>query len=317
MTENTVSVAIIGAGDIGRGWAALCVAAGWPVAIFDHEAAATAGAADEIATRARRLVALDRALAGDVEQGIRSLRVARSLLRACEDAQWIIEAVPEDLLTKQKLFETLESVGPAARLATSSSSALLPKDIAALCRRPDRCLIAHPLNPPELIPLIELVPGPQTDGALVEVLKAWLRLLNRIPVTVLKPVPGFVAGRIAAAVWREAIDLVLSGVVDVDDLDRAVSVGPALGWAAAGPHLTYHLAAGSRGVTGFLQQLLGTFEGVWGNLATWSKLEPEQQRQLVQAIGKTYNEQVEQIRDARDRRLAGILKGLEQSRQGG
>lgn len=316
MTEGKVSVAVIGTGDIGRGWAALCVAAGWPVAIFDHEDAASETAPAEIAARAERLVSLDRAVPGDVEQGVRSLRVGRSLLQACDEAQWIIESVHEDLMTKQKLFEAFESVAPNAKIVTSSSSALLPKDISARCRRPDRCLIAHPLNPPELIPLVEVVPGPRTDSTTVEVLKAWLRLLNRIPVTIKKPVPGFVAGRIAAAVWREAIDLVLTGVIDVDDLDRAVSVGPALGWAAAGPHLTYHLAAGDKGVTGFLQGLLGTFEGLWASAPTWSKLEPQQQRQLTHAIEKAYEGQIEQIRKARDRRLAGILKGLEQSKQG-
>jgi ketoreductase RED1 len=172
------------------------------------------------------------------------------------------------------------------------------------------------LNPPELIPLVEIVPGPYTEGPVIEELKGWLRALNRIPVTIRKPIPGNVAGRMAAAVWREAIDLVLKGVIDVDDLDRAVSVGPALGWAAAGPHLTYHLAAGSRGVSGFLQQLLGTFENLWSDLPNWSRLEPEQQRQLIHAIERAYSGHVEQIRGARDRRLAGILRGLEQSREG-
>src|SRR6267143_1610356 len=228
MDEGKVSVAVIGTGDIGRGWAALCVAAGWPVAIFDTEGASVETAPAEIAERAQRLATLDRAVAYEVEDGIKTLRMARSLLQACEGAQWIIESVHEDLITKQKLFESFESVAPRAQIVTSSTSAMLPKDIAARCRRPDRCLIAHPLNPPELIPLIEVVPGPQTDSTTVEVLKAWLKLLNRIPVVIRKPLPGFIAGRIAAAVWREAIDLVLTGVIDVDDLDRAVSVGPAL-----------------------------------------------------------------------------------------
>jgi carnitine 3-dehydrogenase len=316
MTDSQVSVAIIGAGDIGRGWAALCVAAGWPVWIFDHEAGAVESATTEIAERARRLVSLDRALFTDVDEGLRSLRVGRSLLQACEEAQWIIEAVPEDLITKQKLFATLESVAPGARMVTSSSSGHLAKDIAARCRRPDRFAIAQPMNPPELIPLVEVIPGPQTDGALLDLLRGWLRALNRVPVIIRKPVPGNVAGRMAAAVWREAIDLVLTGVIDVDDLDRAVSVGPAIGWAAAGPHLSYHLAAGRRGVTGFLQHLLGHFEHLWSSLATWSHLEPEQQRQLVGAIERAYAGKIEQIRVSRDRRLAGILRGLEQARQG-
>jgi 3-hydroxypropionate dehydrogenase (NADP+) len=314
MTDGKVKVAVIGAGDIGRGWAALCVAAGWPVALFDNETAIIQEARADIAARARRLVGLDRATYEDVDEGLQSLNMARSLLQACGEAQWIIESATEDLITKQKLFEAFESVAPGARVVTSSSTGLLPKDLVARCRRPDRCLIAHPLNPPELIPLVELVPGPQTDPALVEVLKGWLRALNRMPVTIRKPVPGNLAGRMAAAVWREAIDLVVTGVVDVEDLDRAVSLGPALGWAAAGPHLTYHLAAGRRGVRGFLQQLLGTFEGLWTTLPTWSRLDPEKERQLVSAIERAYEGQIEEIRGARDRRLAGILRGLEQSR---
>jgi 3-hydroxybutyryl-CoA dehydrogenase len=123
-----------------------------------------------------------------------------------------------------------------------------------------------------------------------------------------------VVGRITAAVWRECIALVLEGVIDVDQLDRAVSLGPALGWAAAGPHLTYHLAAGDGGVTLFLQQLLGSFEGWWGQLATWQRLEPEQQRALTQSIERAYKSNIEQLREARDRRLGAILRVLEQAR---
>jgi 3-hydroxyacyl-CoA dehydrogenase len=135
-----------------------------------------------------------------------------------------------------------------------------------------------------------------------------------MPILVKKAVPGYVVGRIAAAVWRECIDLVLQGVIDVDELDRAVSLGPALGWAAAGPHLTYHLAAGDGGVTLFLQQLLGSFESWWGQLATWQRLEPEQQRALIHSIERTYNDKIELLREARDRRLGGILRTLEQAR---
>lgn len=315
MTGAQVQVAVVGVGDIGSGWASLCVSAGWPVVLFDNSAQALDGAPAIIAGRARALAYLGRAQEEEVERGIARLRVARSLLQACKDAQWIIEAIPEDLLAKQRLFEALESVAPGARLVTSSSSGLKIKDIAARCRRPDRCVVAHPLNPPELIPLVELVPGPDTDGTLLELLKGWLRALGRIPVVIKKPIVGNVAGRIAAAVWREAIDLVLKDAIEVDDLDRAVSVGPALGWAAAGPHLTYHLAAGERGVASFLQSLLATFENYWSDLASWSRLEPEDQQRLIRMIEKTYAGQISDIRRARDRRLAAILRALEEARR--
>lgn len=314
MSSAQVRVAVVGTGDVGRGWAAMCVAAGWPVAIFDTHTDALNGAPDEIGRRARALVEMGRAGPEDVESGIASLTVGRSILQACDEAQWVIEAGPEDLKSKQRIFETIESVAGKARAVTSSSSGLTPTDIAARCTRRDRCFVVHPQNPPELIPLVELVTGPETDKALVEVVKGWLHALGRIPVLIKKPVAGNVANRIAAAVWREAIDLVLTGVIDVEDLDRAVSVGPAIGWAAAGPHLSYHLASGDRGVSGFLQRLLKTFEEIWADLPTWTSLEPEEQRKLIHLIEKAYDESVAVIRPARDRRLAGILRGMEEAR---
>lgn len=175
--------------------------------------------------------------------------------------------------------------------------------------------MAHPLNPPELIPLVEVVPGERTAPAALERAASYLRALGRFPIRLNRSVPGYVVGRIAAAVWRECIDLVLNGVIDVDELDRAVSLGPALGWAAAGPHLTYHLAAGEGGIQIFAQRLLSSFEGWWGDLATWSRLEPAQQRALAQAIERAYRGKLDQLRDARDRRLSAILRGLEESRE--
>jgi 3-hydroxyacyl-CoA dehydrogenase len=314
MATGQVRVAVIGTGDVGRGWAAMCVAAGWPVAVFDSDAKALDGAPHEIAGRARALVDMGRAEQAGLDAGLAEMMVGRSLLEACREAQWVIEAGPEDLKVKQKLFEAIESVADKARAVTSSTSALRAGDVAARCVRQERCLVAHPLNPPELIPLVEVVAGPMTDHAMVEVVKGWLHALGKYPVEIKKPVPGNVANRIAAAVWREAIDLVLEGVIDVDDLDRAVSLGPGIGWAAAGPHLTYHLAAGERGVAGFLQHLLRTFEMLWEDLPTWTKLEPEQQRKLIGLVEKAYAEKVSIIRPARDRRLHEIMRALEQAR---
>jgi len=311
-------VAVIGAGEIGVGWAALCASAGWPVAMFDMNPRTTERASTEVPRRARALVALDRATQGMVERGLLEFTQARSLLQAVKDADWVVEAIAEDPVAKQKLFESIELVASPDALLTSSSSSLPPHDIFSRCRRLDRCLVAHPLNPPELIPLVEIVPGERTTPAAVERALDYLRALGRMPILIRKPVPGYVVGRIAAAVWRECIDLVLQGVIDVPDLDRAVSLGPALGWASAGPHLTYHLAAGDGGVTAFLQHLLASFEQLWeGNLAAWQKLEPAQQRQLTQAIEKAYAGKVEMLREARDRRLSAILRALEQSRAAG
>ena len=147
-------VTVIGAGDIGCGWAALCVAAGWPVTLFDASAQGLERAEAEVPQRARALVEQGRASQGIVERGLLEFVQARSLLQAVKDADWVAEAISEDLLAKQRLFESIEQVAGHEALLTSSSSGLPPGDIFARCRRQDRCLVAHPLNPPELIPLV-------------------------------------------------------------------------------------------------------------------------------------------------------------------
>ena len=307
-------VAVIGAGDIGVGWAALCASAGWPVAIFDANAQTMERAVEEVERRTRALVAHDRAPEGIVERGLRDLQQATSLAEAVQDADWVIEAIHEDVVAKQKLLQAIDQAASGDALISSSSSGLPPTEIFGRVRRLDRCLVTHPLNPPELIPLVEVVPETRTSPASMSRAVEYLRALGRFPIVLKKAVPGYVVGRVAAAVWRECIDLVLRGVISVDQLDRAVSLGPAIGWAAAGPHLTYHLAAGEGGIRSFTQHLLASFESWWQQLAHWAQLDPEQQRALTQSIEKAYKGRIEFLREARDRRLSAILKALEQAR---
>jgi len=307
-------VAVIGAGAIGGGWAALCISAGWPVSIYDTSSRAVEDAMEDIPRRARVLIALGRATPGIVERGLQEFQQAKSLLQAVRGADWVIEAIHEDLGAKQRLLESIEQVTAPEAIVTSSSSGLAPSDLFARLLQRSRCLVAHPLNPPELLPLVELVPSEETDPQAIDRAKGYLRALGRMPIVLHHAVPGYVVGRIAAAVWRECIDLVLSGAIDVSDLDRAVSLGPALGWAAAGPHLTYHLGAGAGGVHIFLQHLLTSFERWWGDLASWDKLDQGQQRTLIAAVEKAYEGKVDMLRTLRDRRLAAILRALEQAR---
>lgn len=305
---------MIGAGDIGVGWAALCASAGWSVAIYDLNPSTMERASIEVERRTRALVALGRAPESIVERGLSELVRATFLSEAIQDADWVIEAIHEDVLAKQKLLSAIEGVAGVEALISSSSSGLAPTEIFGRMRRLDRCLVTHPLNPPELIPVVEVVPEGRTSPATIARAADYLRALGRHPIVLKKAIPGYVVGRVAAAVWRECIDLVLRGVISVDDLDRAVSMGPGIGWAAAGPHLTYHLAAGEGGIRGFTQHLLASFESWWQQLSHWAQLDPDQQRTLIQAIERAYKGKVEFLREARDRRLNAILKALEQAR---
>ena len=221
-------VAVIGAGTIGGGWAALCVSAGWPVSIFDTNGHAVEEAMVDIPRRARALIALGRATSGIVERGLLEFQPCKSLFQAVRDADWVIESIHEDLGAMQRLLESIEQVAGPDAIVTSSSSGLAPGELFGRLLQRGRCLVAHPLNPPELLPLVEVVPSDQTDPRAIERAGAYLLALGRMPIVLRRAVPGYVVGRIAAAVWRECIDLVLRGAIDVADLDRAVSLGPAL-----------------------------------------------------------------------------------------
>ena len=307
---ETPKVAIIGAGEIGCGWAALTVSSGWPVAIYDADSQALQIAPDNIGDRVKALVKMGRADQTVASDSLGLLRIGRSLLHALTDADWIIEAATEDLVTKQKLLEQVELVSRLAAVVTSSAAGIQPTALCARLRRPERVMVVNPLNPVELIPLVEVVPSPRTDQGCVEDVRFWLRLLGRTAVVLKKEIPGNAVGRVQAAVWRECIHLVLEGVLDVDDVDAAIMMGPAVAWTAAGPHLTQHLGAGESGVEMFLSKLLSTYEDWWSHLASWQKLAPEDQKRLIRLIEKTYETQIPELTESRNRRLAAVLTAL-------
>ena len=310
-------VTVIGTGEIGCGWAALCVSRGWQVSIFDTETVALLRARESIIERTQILVSIGHADAVVTESGLERLQLARSLLQAVTEADWILESTPEDLVSKQRALEHVEQVCRLKAVITSSSSGLFASSLAGRLRRPDRMLACHPLNPVELIPVVEVIPGPNTDPDCTEDVRFWLTGLGRVPVVLRKEIPGGVVGRVQAAVWRECIQLVLEGAMDVVDVDIAMEMGPSLGWVAAGPHLTSHLGAGEQGVGMFIANLLSTYEHWWENLATWSKLSTEDQSRLVKAIEKAYGGQLPRLRAARDTRLARLLNVLSDGRRTG
>jgi 3-hydroxyacyl-CoA dehydrogenase len=134
------------------------------------------------------------------------------------------------------------------------------------CRYPERCVIGHPSNPPHLVPLVEVVAGAQTAPVAVERALTIYTALGKRPILIRREVKGHVANRLQAALWREAVHLLAEGVANVADIDTAVSEGPGLRWALMGPHLTFHLAGGTGGISHFLDQFAGPMEGWWQDL---------------------------------------------------
>jgi 3-hydroxyacyl-CoA dehydrogenase len=303
-------VAVIGAGDIGCGWAALAVSAGWPVAVYDTDSVVLQRAAERVRTRVAALVGLGRADDLVAEDALHQMRIGRSLLQTVNDADWIIESTTDTLATKQRLLEQIEQVCRLHAVVTSSTLTHHASDLCARLRRPERLLAANPLAPVEFLPVVEVIPGPRTDPACVEDVRFWLSMLGRAPVVLKKEIPGNAVTRIQAAVWRECILLALEGVVDLEDLDTILEQGPALAWTAAGPFLTAHLMSAEAGPEIFLSELLNGLEETWAHLASWQKLPAEDKHRLIRMIERVNPGEDGGTRDVRSSRLARLLAVL-------
>lgn len=255
-------VAVIGAGTIGASWTAWFLSRGLEVVASDP----SPDAPDLI----RRMVAgawpgLQQlgAVAGADPDG---WRFEADPAKAAEGADFVQESAPERLEIKQPLLAAIDAVLPPDVVIASSTSGLLASRLAEACRHPERVVIGHPFNPPHLIPLVEVVGGAKGSPAAVAAAMGFYRAIGKHPIEIRKEVPGHLANRLQAALWREAIHLVAEGVASVADVDAAISEGPGLRWALMGPHLTFHLAGGEGGMAHFLHHLLPAMESWWQDL---------------------------------------------------
>jgi ketoreductase RED1 len=309
--QNRPRVAVIGAGHRGRGWTALALSRGWPVSLYDLDSTLLQRASFDVGQRVRRLTDIGRADPLAAAGALDSLRIGRSLLHTVGDAELVLDAMPLDLAGKQRLVEQIEQVARAAAITVSMTGTMASSALCARLRRPERHAVAYALDPVEMTPLVEIVPGPLTDPACTMLVCAWFEELDRKTVVLKREVPGNATGRILAAVWRECIDLVLEGIVDLADVDRLVSLGPAIEWAAAGPHLTQVMGAGARGTGVFLSEALQEYERVWGSLARWDSLSSEDRQRLIRLIERVYDDEPSELRAERDRFLARLLRVIE------
>ena len=211
MKDARLKVAVIGSGLMGAGIARLFIDAGHDVAVHD---------ADD--SRARQL-------AEDT-----GARYAPGVEDAVSGVDVVFEAVAEDEDIKRALFARIGAAEPRA-IVTSNTSSIAPEVLSEALPGPHRFAIAHFFNPPGIVPLVEVVPGPATDPAVLDSLVEMLRAVGRAPVLLRRAVPGFVANRLQAALLREAFALEAQGVASFADIDLIVRAGLGSRWAAAGP----------------------------------------------------------------------------------
>lgn len=305
------SIAIIGTGVIGSSWAAFYAAKGFQVNMWDVDSELCQKGYQQ-AGDIVRLLASQGILSGDkIKKSISRIGTTSGLEQAVENVQLVQESVAENYEVKQQVFKALDAATGSDVILASSSSGLLMTEIQKVTRHPERCLIAHPFNPPHLIPLVELVPGDQTDEETISKTKLFYEDLGKVPVVLKKAVPGHIANRLALAMWREAVDLVVQGIASVEDVDKAVCAGPGLRWAIMGPHMIYLLGGGEGGMDHFIDHFGPAFKTWWESMATWTTLPPETKNVLIEGLKKEMGDRsLTEINRWRDEKLSDLLKLL-------
>lgn len=306
LTEGPV--AVIGAGLTGASWAALFAAHGRQVRLHDQDAGRLAAGLERARQNVSFLVRHNMADDGQAEAGLRALAPCDELAEAVHEAAFVQEAVYESYEVKGTVFEAVGRFAPRRALIVTSSSGLSISRIQTSARYPDRCLAGHPYNPPHLIPLVEVVPGRQTDPEAVEAAQRFYESMGKTPVVLKRESPGYLANRMAAALWREAINLVLDGVASVADVDNAIRLGPGLRWAVMGPHLLYHLGGGEGGIRYHVEHLRAAKEEMWQDMSDWKTM-PEMTAEALER-GLPELGEIAALSKRRDEALVKVIQAL-------
>jgi 3-hydroxyacyl-CoA dehydrogenase len=299
------TVAVIGTGLIGRAWAIVFARAGFTVRLWDRDEAAVASAQAFVAARLPELHAAG--LLHDAPAQVQARIAACGTLQdAVAGAVWVQESGPERADRKAKLFAALDESAPAAAILASSSSGIPASAFTEDVPGRHRCLVAHPVNPPYLVPVVELCPSPWTSDKTVVAARALMTRAGMVPATVRREVAGFVLNRLQIALVAEAFRLVADGVVSPADLDATVKHGLGLRWSFMGPFETIDLNAPG-GVADYFARYGALYEAV-ENEMTPCQFTPELVRDVEDARRAVLPLEEQPARQEwRDRQLMALL----------
>ena len=267
--EEIKRVACVGGGVIGSSWAIQFAMKGLDVVLYDIN---DEQLAKSQAQMHKSLDALEqfKAVTPQQRQEIADqVKLTTSMEEAVKDAQFIQESGPERLEIKQSILAQAEQFASPEAVYASSTSGLLISDIAAKAAHPERCVGAHPYNPPHLIPLVELTSGDKTDPGLLQLAYDFYQSIGKEAVLLRRECPGFIANRLQLALYREVQDLVMRGVCSVEDADKALVYGPGLRWAIFGHNMIMQLG-NPGGLTGMVQMLGNSGDRWLADMASWT-----------------------------------------------
>ncbi|WP_424946922.1 3-hydroxyacyl-CoA dehydrogenase NAD-binding domain-containing protein [Candidatus Spongiihabitans sp.] len=270
------NITCIGAGPIGGGWSAHYLARGYNVTTYLHDTAEIDGLHRLLETAWLSLTEMGLAPGASLD----NLEWTTSLEDAVADAEFIQESIPEALELKQNLYQKLGDIVDPNVVIASSTSGLSMTDIQSHCRTPQRTLVAHPFNPPYLLPLVEMVGGEKTSRETVAWTERFYKAAGKAPLVMNKEVPGFIATRLQEAIWREALHMVANGEATVEQIDHAVVNGPGPRWALMGPCEIFHVGGGEGGMAYCLNQFGAALKLPWSRLVA-PELTPELRDAMV------------------------------------
>lgn len=310
MPDDIKTVAVIGGGTIGAGWVTLFATKGYNVNLYSRKAETRERSMQLFKSNVGFMASKSVIGKKSAEDSLTRVSLFEEMKPTVEKADFVVESVADDLNLKKAVFKELDIFSREEVILASSSSGLLMTEVQKATKLPGRCIIAHPWNPPHLIPLIEIVPGKNTTSETTDFTYNFMLSLGKVPVLVKKEVNGYIGNRLAAALWREAIDLVQKGVASVEDVDKALYAGPGIRWAFMGQHFIYHLGGGKEGIGHFIDHLgRTTFKSIWEDMATWNYISDYMKTTLIEGVKEeTHGRQVDELIKWRNDKLIELLK---------
>lgn len=233
--EEISRVACVGGGTIGFSWAVLFAQHGLQVKIYDISQAALDWTRREVRSACETLVEAGRMTEDDAAAALDRITTHTDLAAAVNDVDFVQESGPERYRIKREIYRELDKLAPPDAILASSTSAMLMTEIQLATTRPERCVVAHPYNPPHIVPSVEIVPGEATSAETVEATRDFMTRMGRVPVIARKECRGHIVNHMQAAIYREALWLVGNGVATVEEIDLAFKTGPGLRLALMGP----------------------------------------------------------------------------------
>ena len=304
---SIATIAVVGTGVIGRSWIQVFARAGCSVRVFDPDPDQMDRAMAWFKADLRNLRAQGDLKKKEARARWDRVRVAESLEDAVAGAGYVQESGPENLAAKRALYHEIDQVAGPKAIIGSSTSAIDMTEIAAGVPGAHRCIVAHPVNPPHVVPVVEILGGAATDPKVVRRTIKFMAELGQTPLLMYRFAIGFVLNRLQAALVREAIDLVRSGTCDVESVDTAIRDGLGLRWAVMGPYGVANTNA-DHGVAEYFTRFGGSYQAVWADLNTDIRFDED----LVARIGKQTDKMVTASHQAqrawRDRMVGKIRR---------